>query len=69
MKVTYDGDTDTLTMVLREESVAESDELREGIVVDYSHDGKIVSIEILRASVEVGDPQSILYEARAAKTG
>lgn len=69
MKAIYDADTDTLTMVLREEPIAESDELREGIVVDYGHDGKIVSIEILKASVEVGDAQSILYEGRTAGAG
>jgi uncharacterized protein YuzE len=38
-------------------------------VVDYGHDGKIVSIEILKASAEVGDPRTILYEARTARAG
>ncbi|HEY4716027.1 MAG TPA: DUF2283 domain-containing protein, partial [bacterium] len=31
MKVIYDPETDTMTLILREGTVAESDELREGL--------------------------------------
>ncbi len=44
MKVNYDSDTDTLNLLFREEPVAESDELREGLIIDYGTDGKIVSV-------------------------
>ncbi len=61
MKVIFDPETDTLTLILKEDRVAESDEVREGIIIDYNKDGKIVSIEILDAS----EPQGILYELKS----
>jgi len=64
MKVIYDPDTDTLTLLFRDEPVAESDELREGLIIDYGCDGRIVSVEVLDASEHVTEPQSIAYELR-----
>ncbi|MDI6814856.1 MAG: DUF2283 domain-containing protein [Dehalococcoidales bacterium] len=64
MKVIYDPDTDTLSLQFREEPVAESDELREGLIIDYGYDGRIVSVEVLDASEHVAEPQSIAYELR-----
>lgn len=56
MKVTYDPDTDTLTVVFRDAAIAESDEEKPGIVLDYDEAGEIVSVEILDASRRVQDP-------------
>ena len=64
MKVIYDPDTDTLSLLFREEPVAESDELREGLIIDYDSGGRIVSVEVLNASEHVAEPQSIAYELR-----
>ncbi len=64
MKVIYDLDTDTLNLLFRDEPVAESDELRERLIIDYGHDGRIVSGEVLDASEHVAEPQSIAYELR-----
>ncbi|MCL0094282.1 DUF2283 domain-containing protein [Dehalococcoidales bacterium] len=64
MKVIYDPDTDTLSLLFREEPVAESDELGEGLIIDYGYDGRIVSVEVLDASEHVTEPQSIAYELR-----
>ena len=64
MKVIYDPDTDTLSLLFRDEPVAESDELREGLIIDYGYDGRIVSVEVLDASEHVAEPQSIAYEIR-----
>jgi len=50
MKVHYDPATDTLTIRLREERIKESDEVREGLIVDYGYDGGVVRFEVLRAS-------------------
>lgn len=50
MKVTYDRETDTLVITLREERIRESDELRPGVIADWGYDDQIVRLEILRAS-------------------
>ena len=68
MKVIYDPDTDTLSLILREEPVAESDEVREGIIIDYGREGKIVSVEILDASENVAEPRAIAYEMKGRQT-
>jgi len=64
MKVIYDEDTDTLSLIFRDEAVAESDEVREGIIVDYGRDGKMVSLEVLDASEHVAEPRAIAYEVK-----
>ena len=64
MKIIYDSETDTLTLLFRDEPVAESDELRQGLIVDYNGDGKIISVEVLNASENIAEPQSIAYEMK-----
>lgn len=67
MKVIYDPETDTLSIIFRKTRVLESDELQEGVIIDYGRDGKIVSMEILDASEQVTDPQGIFYELKGKK--
>ncbi len=50
MKVIYDPQTDSLTILIRDVPVKESDEIRDGLIVDYGGDGHIVAIEMLDAS-------------------
>lgn len=64
MKVIYDRETDTLTLILSEEKVVESDELREGVIIDYSEKGYVVSVEILDAAKGTVDPTAISYELK-----
>ncbi len=67
MKVIYDPDTDILTLILREMSIEESDEISEGVIIDYGKDNKIVSIEMLDASENISEPQSFMYEINGSK--
>lgn len=67
MKVIYDPETDTLTLILREGKVADSDELREGLIIDYDKKGRIMSLEVLDASERVAEPRSIIYELKELK--
>jgi uncharacterized protein YuzE len=46
--------------------VTDSDELREGLIIDYDRDGHIVSVEVLDASEHVEDPASIAFELKEA---
>ena len=59
MKVNYDARTDTLTVILRDALVAESDEDKPGIILDYDDAGNLVSIEVLDASKRVEEPRSV----------
>ena len=65
MRIIFDPETDTLNLIFREEKIAESDEIKEGIIIDYSKDGKIVSMEILDASEQISEPRGILYELKS----
>jgi uncharacterized protein YuzE len=62
MKVIYDCDTDSLTVIFAETPVFESDEDKPGIVLDYDADGNLVSLEILDASRRVNVPGKIEYQ-------
>ena len=53
MKVDYDPHTDTLTIVLADVPVAESDEDKPGVILDYDAGGRLVGLEILEASAKV----------------
>ncbi len=63
MKVTYDARTDTLTVILREGvNVAESDEDKPGVILDYDDQGNLVSLEILDASKRVTEARRIEFQ-------
>ena len=63
MKIRYDRETDTMVIILREERIQESDEVRPGVIADFGHDGGIVRFEILNASRHVEDPLSVTLAA------
>jgi uncharacterized protein YuzE len=53
MKITYDGATDTLTLVLRDGPARISEEEKSGVILDYDADNRLIAIEILDASTRV----------------
>jgi uncharacterized protein YuzE len=61
MKVEYDRETDTLTVTLRGGVVAESDEDKPGVILDYDDVGNLLSIEVLDASQRVEEPRSVTF--------
>ena len=63
MKATYDATTDTLSIVLNSNAVvAESDEDKPGVILDYDRDGNLVSLEILDASTRVTEARQFEFE-------
>ncbi|MBF2096966.1 MAG: DUF2283 domain-containing protein [Gloeomargaritaceae cyanobacterium C42_A2020_066] len=58
-RVTYDPQTDTLTIILARKPVAESDEEMPGVILDYDTVGNLVSLEILDVTPWVEQPDQI----------
>jgi uncharacterized protein YuzE len=63
VKVTYDVATDSLTVILKERvAIAESDEDKPGIILDYDEKGNLVSLEVLDASKRVTEAKKIEFQ-------
>jgi YD repeat-containing protein len=50
MKTLYDPESDALYLRFSDTRVVESEEVSEGVVLDYDAEGRIVAIELLDAS-------------------
>ncbi len=50
MKTLYDADSDALYVRFSDARVIESEEVSEGVILDYDAEGRIVAIELLDAS-------------------
>ena len=61
MKITYEKDTDILYMELSDKKIVDSDEVSEGVIVDYDKDRNIVGVEFLSFSASK-DFQRILEQ-------
>ena len=53
MKTIYDSNSDALYVRFADASVVESEEVSDGVVLDFDADGRIVAIELLDASKHV----------------
>ena len=60
MKLNYYRETDSLYINLSEQSSVESQEISEGIVLDYDAEGRLVGIDIDNASHKVEMEKLIL---------
>ena len=50
MEIVYDPETDTMDIEFQKGKYEESKEVAEGIIIDLTKEGKVISIEILNAS-------------------
>ena len=62
MKIKYDKEVDVMYFTLSNDTIFESDEDKQGIIIDYSEDGRVLGIEILNASKQIGNPAKVEYE-------
>ena len=63
MKVSYDETTDTLSVILKDNTpIVESDEGKPGVVLDYDAAGNLVSLEILDASKRVTEAHKVEFQ-------
>ncbi|MBI2106350.1 DUF2283 domain-containing protein [Candidatus Woesearchaeota archaeon] len=65
MEQFYDKEEDILNIQIQDKGYWKSIELPNGIVIDVTKDGKIISIEILRASeIFSGDVKKVIEIAK-----
>jgi uncharacterized protein YuzE len=62
MKVKYDKETDILYIRLSDAVIDESDEDKNGVILDYAANGQLVGIEVLNASKTAIEPSKVEYE-------
>jgi uncharacterized protein YuzE len=66
MKLTVRKDDDALYLRLDNTAIVESEEVSDGIILDYNAEGKVVGIEVLYLSQRSPDSlQQILVETTA----
>jgi uncharacterized protein YuzE len=53
MKSAYDAKVDALYLRWTDAKIAESDEVSEGVILDYDSKGNVVGIEVLNASQKI----------------
>ena len=63
MKVNYDGRSDTLRVIFRDDvAISESDEDKPGVILDYDDAGNLVALEILDASTRVTEAGRVDFQ-------
>ena len=65
MKVIYDPEVDVLSILFSTAPIAESNEGKPGVIMDYDRDGNLVGLEIMDASMRIENPRSLEYAVRA----
>jgi hypothetical protein len=67
VKVLYEKETDTLSIVLRPGKVADSDAPRPGLMLHYDKAGWLVSIELLDTFEQVSAPHGVEFSLVASE--
>ena len=67
MKIKFDKESDTLTIIFREARIRESDEICPNVIADFGYDGKLVRLEIWDAQSVVENTHEFLYAVEEAK--
>jgi uncharacterized protein YuzE len=62
MKIEYDRQADAMYIRLKAGIVAESEEVRTGVVLDFDAEGKVLGIEMLDVSLRTDNPRELAME-------
>jgi uncharacterized protein YuzE len=70
MRISYDEKTDSLYVRLKETPYYETDEVKDGVLLDYDDKGNVIGIEILDASEYLSEDElaSLTYNVARAIT-
>lgn len=66
MKAQYDPLADAMYIRLLAGEIADSDEVKDGVIFDYDVSGRVLGIEILDVSRRADNPREITFELLAA---
>jgi uncharacterized protein YuzE len=66
MKIEYDPQADAMYIRLGAGPVTDSDEVRPDVVLDFDEQGRVIGIEMLGASKQVGNPREVAFEVLGA---
>jgi uncharacterized protein YuzE len=67
MNIKYDHEIDVLRIIFSNNPIAESDEEKNGLILDYDKDGNVVKMEILQACRRIEEPFACDYAVTAEK--
>jgi len=62
MKIRYDQEADAIYLRFREGKIAESDEIKSGLIIDYDIKGRPLAIEILHAKEILAKKPEIIVD-------
>ena len=62
MRVQYDPSADAMYIRLADGEVVDSDEVRDGVVLDYDASGRVLGIEVLNLSQRADNPREMAFE-------
>jgi uncharacterized protein YuzE len=62
LKIEYDQQADAMYIRLRAGDVAESEEVRPGVVLDFDAQGQVLGIEMLDVSKRTDNPRELAME-------
>jgi uncharacterized protein YuzE len=62
MKIEYDQQADAMYIRFRAGDVAESEEVRPGVVLDFDAQGQVLGIEMLDVSKRTDNPRELAME-------
>lgn len=68
MKVLYDPDKDILQISFNKAVIEETAQLAPGLILDYDEDGKVIGLELRKASNRLENPREITYIMDRANT-
>lgn len=66
MKVVYDPDRDILQIALVTTVIEETTQIAPGLVLDYDEDGRVIGLEIRKASTRLDSPYAFSYDVGPA---